>query len=103
MSVTYADATADASFTVGFELIEQEEIVDGALSLLTDQSQYIPGQTVTISGFATEIIPFEGMNFSVIDSHGEEIAHGNLFPTDGEFTTTVFITSIDPGLGTYEN
>ncbi|MFQ5475531.1 MAG: lamin tail domain-containing protein [Nitrosopumilus sp.] len=100
--VTYAGATADTSFSVGFELIEQEEKVDGALNIITDKSQYLPGQTVSISGFAEDIVPFEGMKFTVIDSRGEEIANGNLFPTDGEFTTTVFITSITPGYGTYE-
>lgn len=102
VSVTYAGATANTSFSVGFELIEQEEKVDGALSIITDKSQYLPGQTVSISGFADEIIPFEGMKFTVIDSRGEVISNGNLFPTNGEFVTTVFITSIDPGYGSYK-
>ncbi len=102
VSVRYAGATADTSFLVGFELIEQEEKVDGSLSIITDNSQYLPGQTVLISGFASEIVPFEGMKFSVIDSKGEEISTGNLYPTNGEFTTTVFITLINPGYGTYE-
>ena len=102
VSVNYAGATANTSFSVGFELIEQEEKVDGSLSIITDSSQYIPGQTVSISGFATEIIPFEGMTFSVTDSRGEVISNGILFPTNGEFVTSVFITTIDPGYGTYE-
>jgi len=102
ISVNYAEATADTSFSVGFELIEQEEEIDGSLSVTTDSSQYIPGQTVSISGFATEIIPFEGMKFTVIDSRGEVISNGILFPTNGEFSIDVFITTIDPGYGTYE-
>jgi hypothetical protein len=102
VSVTYAGATSTTSFSVGFELIEQEQKVDGSLGIITDKSQYIPGQTVSISGFATEIIPFEGMKFTVTDSRGEVIYNGNLFPTNGEFATTVFITTVDPGYGIYE-
>ncbi len=44
--VTYAGVTANTSFSVGFELIEQEEKVEGSLSIITDKSQYIPGQTI---------------------------------------------------------
>ena len=102
VSVNYAGATANTSFSVGFELIEQEEKVDGSLSLTTDKSQYIPGQTILISGFATEIIPFEGMKFTLTDSRGVVIANGNLFPTNVEFTTSVFITTVDPSYGTYK-
>ena len=102
VSVNYAGATANTSFSVGFELIEQEEKVDGSLSIITDKSQYIPGQTILISGFATEIIPFEGMKFTLTDSRGVVIANGNLFPTNGEFTTSVFVTTVDPRYGTYE-
>ncbi len=102
VSVNYAGATANTSFSVGFELIVQEEKVVGSLSMITDKSQYIPGQTVLISGFATEIIPFEGMKFTLKDSRGEIIYNGVLFPTNGEFTTSVFITTVDPAYGTYE-
>ncbi len=102
VSIDYAGETANTSFSVGFELIELEEKVDGSLSITTDKSQYLPGQTVEISGFAEDIIPFEGMKFTVFDSRGEVIASGNLFPTKGEFLTSVFITTIDPGYGNYD-
>ncbi|MEK0336235.1 MAG: lamin tail domain-containing protein, partial [Nitrosopumilus sp.] len=102
VSVDYAGETANTSFSVGFEFIELEEKVDGSLSLITDKSLYLPGQTVLISGFAEDIIPFEGMKFTVTDSIGEVISTGNLFPTNGEFTTTVFLTTISPKYGTFE-
>ena len=102
VSVNYAGATTNTSFSVGFELIELEEKVDGSLSLITDKSLYLPGQTVSISGFAEEIIPFEGMKFTVTDSLGDVISNGNLFPTNGEFSTSVFLTTISPEYGTYE-
>ncbi len=102
VSVSYGDVTTNTSFSVGFEVIEQEEEEEeSSLSIITDQSQYIPGQTVSITGSSTEIIAFEGMKFSIIDSRGEQIYDGNLFPTNGEFTTSVYITTVDPGFGTY--
>lgn len=102
VTVDYAGATANTSFSVGFELIELEEKVYGSLSIITDSSQYLPGQTVSISGFADEIVPFEGMEFTITDSQGVVISTGNLFPTNGEFTTSVFLTTISPDYGTYE-
>ena len=102
VSVNYAGATANTSFSVGYEIIEQEEKIDGSFGVVTDQSQYLPGQTVSITGFATEIIPFQGLTFTVTDPQGVMLANGNLFPTDGEFKTSLFITTIDPPLGTYD-
>ncbi len=102
VSVDYAGETSNTSFSVGFELIELEEKIDGSISLTTDKSLYLPGQTVLISGFAEDIVPFEGMKFTVTDSLGDVISTGNLFPTNGEFTTTVFITTISPKYGTFE-
>ena len=102
VSVNYAGVTANTSFSVGFELIEQKEIEDASLSIITDRSQYLPGQQVLITGFASEIIPFEGMKFTVKNSSNEIIINGNLFPTNGKFATSVFITTVDPDYGTYE-
>jgi hypothetical protein len=102
VSVNYAGATANTSFSVGYEIIEQEEKIDGSFGVVTDQSQYLPGQTVSITGFATEIIPFQGLTFTVTDPQGVMISNGNLFPTNGEFKTSLFITTIDPPLGTYD-
>jgi hypothetical protein len=102
VSVNYAGATANTSFSVGYEIIEQDEKIDGSFGVVTDQAQYLPGQTVSIIGFATEIIPFQGLTFTVTDSQGVMISNGNLFPTDGEFKTSLFITTINPPLGTYD-
>lgn len=101
ISVSYGGVTTNTSFSVGHEVIEQEEEQESALSIITDQSQYIPGQTVSIVGTSTEITPFEGMKFTIIDSRGEQIYDGNIFPVNGEFTTSVYITTVDPGFGTY--
>jgi hypothetical protein len=102
VSVNYAGSEANTDFSVGFELSEQEILESSSLSLVTDKSQYIPGQTVSITGFASEIIPFEGMKFIVTDSGGTVISSGNLYPSNGEFSTSVFITTVNPSYGTHE-
>lgn len=101
VSVSYGGATETTSFTVGYETIEKEIKQDTELSITTDKSQYIPGQTVHITGFADEIISFEGMKFTVTDFNGKLFYNGNLFPTNGKFLTNVFVTTVNPGYGTY--
>ena len=102
VSVSYGNANAQTNFSVGFELIEQAEIIDGSFNITTDKLQYIPGQTVSITGIASEIIPFEGMKFTITDSQGVSISNGNLFPTDGKFSVSLFLTTVNPQYGTYE-
>ena len=102
VNVTYAGSTANTSFNVGFEIFEQEEKIDGSLNITTNHSQYIPGQTVSIIATATEIIPFEGLKFTVKDPDGKVIDNGNLFPTNGKFSTNIFLTTVNPVFGTYE-
>ena len=101
VSVSYGGVIANTSFSVGFDFIEQTEQESGSLSISTDESQYLLGDIVSISGFTSEVIPFEGLQFTVKDSNNDVIASGNLFPTNGEFATNVFITTVDPEYGTY--
>lgn len=101
VSVNYAGAVANTSFSVGNKLIEQEQKEEGSISIITDKSQYIPGQTVSIVGTATEIIQFEGMEFTITDPNGTTIYDGTLFPTKGEFKTSIYITTVKPNFGTY--
>ncbi len=42
------------------------------------------------------------MKFTVTDSGDQIISSGNLYPSNGEFSTGVFITTINPSYGTYE-
>ena len=102
VSVTYAGASATTGFSVGTELIEQAEKIDSSFNITTDKLQYIPGQTVSITGTASEIIPFEGMKFTINDSQGVSISNGNLFPIDGKFSVSLFLTTVNPQYGTYE-
>lgn len=101
VSVSYAGIIENTTFSVGYEIIEQEIKQDEELSITTNESQYIPGQNVAIVGFASEIIPFEGMKFTVTDSAGTLISNGNLYPTNGEFKTSIYLTTVDSQYGTY--
>jgi hypothetical protein len=106
VSVTYAEATANTSFSVGRELIALEQKEEGSLTLITDKSQYIPGDRVIITATSTDTIPFEGMEFTVTNNSGDVINSGTLFPTGDRriqdtFTTTIFIDNITRNYGIY--
>ena len=101
VEVRYGEETANTVFSVGYEEIQEKVVLDGSIGIDTDKSQYVPGQFVYITGFTSEVVPFEGMKFTVVDPNDKLIASGDLFPTDGEFLTEVFITTVDPSFGTY--
>jgi len=102
VSVSYAGAVANTSFSVGYETIEQEQQHDSSFSLTVDKLQYLPGEMVSIVGTATEITEFEGMKFIVTDPEGNVVYDGSLFPTNGQFTTDIFLSTVNPVYGTYE-
>mgnify|MGYP005625182259 CR=1 FL=1 len=99
--VSYGSSIDNTSFSVGTEIMEQIIKEESDVGILTDKSQYLPGDHVDITGFASEIIPFQGMAFTVTDGGGKVIATGNLFPTNGEFLTSVYLTTVNPNYGTY--
>ena len=102
VSVEYAGATSSTTFSVGTQITEKDEVVDSSFTLLTDKSQYIPGEWVSLVATSSEIIPFEGMTFTITDPDQKIISNGNLFPVDGEFKTNVYITTVNPTFGTYQ-
>jgi len=119
VTVDYAGSTAQAKFTVGEELILLEEIEPSALSMSFDKESYLPGQTVTVIGTTTEIIPFEGLKFKVIDPNGLQIYDGTLFPNLGgggtgtrggggsvlegaQFSTQFYMNTINPVYGEHK-
>ena len=101
VSVTYAGATSSTSFTVGDKVIELEIPEERIFAMVTDKSQYLPGETVYISGITTEIIPFVGLKYDVKNPNGVIIFSGTLYPTNGEFSGSIYLTTIDSVFGTY--
>jgi hypothetical protein len=99
--VSYAGATDSTSFFVGDEVLELEIPEDRIFAITTDKSQYLPGETVLISGITSEVIPFEGLKYDVKNSNGIIIDSGTLYPTNGEFSGSIFLTTVDTVYGTY--
>ena len=101
VDVTYGGTTTNTSFSVGNKIFEQITQEESDISIHTDKSQYLPGDHVIITASASEIIPFQGMSFTVTDVDGKVISTGNLFPTNGKFSTKVYLTTISPVYGTF--
>ncbi len=119
VSVAYADGIANTSFYVGPELLEQAVQESDSLTIITDKSQYLPGEYVTFAADSNNIVPFEGLKFKILDSSKNEIAQGNIFPNSNvnesnkvvsggdlssnfPFSTNIFLTIVNPVYGTYE-
>ena len=103
ITVQYGDALASAQFELGDEVIAPEEVLDTELSITTDKESYLPGETAVILAQTNEIIPFEGMKFTVTNPNGKQIFDGTLYPNpDGEFTTSIFMTTVDPVYGFHQ-
>ncbi|MGY5143868.1 MAG: lamin tail domain-containing protein [Candidatus Nitrosopumilus sp. bin_32a] len=102
VSVSYAGASTNTSFSVGYESIAQVAKTDSSLSIITDNLQYIPGQSASITGHASKIIPYEGMKLIIKNPLGKVVSTGNLYPTNGEFKTTFYVSTVNPVYGTYE-
>ena len=101
VSVNYAGVTANTSFSVEFKIIEETQENDFLLTIMTDEPNYLPGQLVSIAGSVSEIIPFESLQFTVVNPDGDLFTSGNLFTSDGQFQTSIFLTTLNLNYGVY--
>ena len=101
VSVTYAGSSDTTQFSVGYEIIQQEVKDDKSVRIVTDQLQYLPGNVVMLSGYTSETIPFTGMELTINNSNDDLVYSGTLYPTDGKFSATFFITTVNPSFGEY--
>ena len=101
VSVSYDGVVAKSTFSVNSQIIVEEQETNSLLTVMTTKSEYVPGQLVTVTGFTSKIVPFESIKFSVTDSIGKLIIAGNLFPSDGEFSTSTLLTTVNPNYGVY--
>ena len=101
VSVNYGGATSQTSFTVDDKTIVNTIPEEGTFSITTGLSQYHPGDSVSITGTATKIIPYEGLKFSIRDPNGNIASTGTLYPTNSQFSTKIFLTTINPVYGKY--
>ncbi|HET9008507.1 MAG TPA: lamin tail domain-containing protein [Nitrosarchaeum sp.] len=100
--VTYGGATSQTSFSVGDEIVVEDIRDDGTLSITTDKSQYLPGETLRLTGSTTKVVPFEGLKFTIKNPSGKIISTGSLYPTNGQFSTSVFLNIVNPVYGKYQ-
>jgi len=101
VSVTYADVVATSTFSVNSDIIEETQESNSLLTIMADEPNYLPGQLVSITGSTSEIIPFESLHFTITDSIGNLLTSGNLFTSDGQFQTSLFLTTVNPNYGVY--
>jgi hypothetical protein len=101
VSVTYDDVVTTSTFSVNSDIIEETQDSGSLLTIMADETEYLPGQLVTITGSTSEIIPFESLHFTITDSIGNLLTSGNLFTSDGQFQTNIFLTTINPNYGVY--
>ena len=116
----YVGRTAETSFIVGD--MQAEELVPATLhqnlSIRTDKTSYLPGETAVIFGNTNLSIEGAAVSFAVHGPTGTKISEGFLFPsyhnryTDlhtidavnmgvAQFGTKLFIDSVTPVYGTY--
>jgi len=102
VNVTYADSSSDISFTVGDEIILQNDSeIISSLNVATNTFEYIPGELVLISAFTNSVIPYESLVFTITDSENKLIDQGNLFTSEGDFSTEHLLNTVNPNYGVY--
>ena len=115
VTAEYSGAVGTAQFSLGSRAVETTRQMPGVLSIQTDSDSYIPGETATVSATTTREVPYEGLEFSVIDPDGNVLEGGNLFPSSGanasgaagsgiraSFATEVFIDNVSPVYGQHQ-
>jgi len=100
--VSYGGTNTPIAFSVGPEIILDDVQSDSVFNVQTEKSEYLPGQSVSITGFTSNIVPFETVKFSIIDADDQLIDSGNLFPVNGEFSTDIFLSTVNPSYGVYQ-
>ncbi|EGG42867.1 hypothetical protein Nlim_0176 [Candidatus Nitrosarchaeum limnium SFB1] len=99
--VSYGGATSQTSFSVGDKLVVETIPEESTLSITTNKSQYFPGDTLSLTGITSKVIPFEGLKFTIKDPNGNIISTGSLYPTNGKFSTNIFLSTVNPIYGKY--
>ena len=103
VDVQYGEATDSTIFSMGEQVIADREEEISELSISTDKSTYIPGQTVKISASTNNVIPGEGLKYTVYNPNGIQIFSGKLFPDKfGEFSGNVYMSPTKPVYGTLD-
>jgi hypothetical protein len=103
VNVKYGDVTDSTVFSLGTQIIAEKEEEESELTISTDKSVYLPGQTVKILASTNTMLPGEGLKYTVYDANRIQIFTGKLFPNnDGEFSGNVYMSPTKPVYGTLD-
>jgi len=100
--VRYGGATSQSTFSVGNEIMAEKIKDDITFNLTIDKTKYIPGNVLSLTGFTSKIIPLEALKFTLKNPSGKIISTGSLYPTNGTFSTKVFLSMVNPVYGKYQ-
>ena len=105
VTASYAGSTASSTFLVGGAGRGQGPDAGGAppgLSIATDRASYRPGETAVLSASVGEILPLEGLSYTVYGPDGAPTHDGRLYPDpDGRFEGRLFINTIGTEYGNH--
>ena len=72
------------------------------LSIKTDRASYRPGETAVLTAVAAEIVPLEGLSYTVHGPDGQRTHGGKLYPdSEGRFEARLFINTIGTAYGNH--
>ena len=122
-----SDGTFTAKVSYGENIIETDflivdateststENVNETIEIFTDETSYMPGQTVILFAETNSSIEYAGLDYTVLDPNGAKFASGTIFPNSqfstvykaggGQiypFSTQFLLHGINPVYGTYE-
>lgn len=101
-TVQYAEGSASTKFSLGTLVVQVEEKAPGSLLVTAEKEAYLAGQFVTIKASTTDVIPLEGLKYKVTNPEKQTVASGVLYPNaKGEFTGSVFMSTVKPVYGVY--
>ena len=100
-SAAYAGLVTSTSFLVS-AVTSSAQIVSDSIKISTDKDQYMPGETVSISGTTNKSAIYKGISFTISDPDDSILNEGIVFPRDGgDFSTEIYLPRTITTFGVY--
>jgi len=114
--ISYGENNIVTNFSITDELTSNStESEAESVTIFTDKTSYIPGETVILSADTNSSIEFGGLDYTVTNPNGEIIFEGTIFENEkfstvyqsggGQiypFSAQLFMSPINPVYGTYQ-
>ena len=116
VDISYGENSINTDFTIIDEInISSSETDSDYVEIFTDNTSYIPGETVIVFANTNSSIEYAGLDYVILDPNGKPFSSGTIFPNSefstvhqsggGQlypFSTKVLLHAINPVFGTYE-